>query len=282
MGRPSDQQPTLRPPNHSETKEYVVKLTQLTVGLMATALLGASASWAQSLNDLKADHQTAGDILTYGMGYNNQRYSALKQINASNVGKLHPKWAYSLNNPQGQESQPIVYDGVMYITTHDSTVALNPLTGRQIWKNQLEYKSDVFAMACCGLLNRGVAIYDGKVYRGTLDAHIVAYDARTGKQLWKTKMTDYKLGHAITSAPLLANGVLLTGIAGGEYGTRGFIAGLDPQTGKELWRFHTTAHGTEPGAQTWPGDTALRGGAPTWLTEKHISNQIPGFQEQGF
>lgn len=236
------------------------------VSAFAAALLSTGTSWAQTLDDLKADHKTPGDVLTYGMGYNNQRYSALKGISTKNINKLQPVWAYSLNNPQGQESQPMVYNGVMYVTTHDSTVALNPLTGRQIWKQQIEYKSDVFAMACCGLLNRGAAVYDGKVYRGTLDAYIVAYDARTGKQLWRTKMTDYKLGHAITSAPLIANGVLLTGIAGGEYGTRGFIAGLDPQTGKELWRFHTTAHGGEPGSNTWPGDTALRGGAPTWLT----------------
>lgn len=234
-------------------------------GLAVGVLLTAPVS-AQSLDDLKNDEATPGNILTYGMGYSNQRYSELKQINTGNVGKLKAKWAYSLNNPQSHESQPIIFNGVMYVTTHDSTVALNPLTGRQIWKQQLEYKSDVFAMACCGLLNRGVAIYDGKVYRGTLDAHIVAYDASTGKELWRNKLADYKLGHAITSAPLLANGMLLSGIAGGEYGTRGFIAALDPQTGKEIWRFNTTAHGNDVGADTWPGDTALRGGAPTWLT----------------
>jgi len=194
----------------------------------------AGAAFAQNTSDLTADHKTAGDVLTYGMGYNNQRYSALTQINKDNVGKLSATWAYSLNNPQGHESQPIVHDGVMYITTHDSTAALDPLTGKQLWKNMIEYKRDVFAMACCGLLNRGVAIYNGKVYRGTLDSHIIAYDAKTGKEVWKTKVADYKLGHAITSAPLVANGVLLTGIAGGEYGTRGFVDGYDLNTGKKL------------------------------------------------
>ncbi len=118
----------------------------------------AGAAFAQNTSDLTADHKTAGDVLTYGMGYNNQRYSALTQINKDNVGKLSATWAYSLNNPQGHESQPIVHDGVMYITTHDSTAALDPLTGKQLWKNMIEYKRDVFAMACCGLLNRGVAI----------------------------------------------------------------------------------------------------------------------------
>jgi alcohol dehydrogenase (cytochrome c) len=244
-------------------RRHLVKLKCLAL-ISACAIAGAA--FAQTANDLKADHKTAGDILTYGMGYNNQRFSALKQINKDNVGKLSAKWAYSLNNPQSHESQPMVYDGVMYITTHDSTAALDPLTGKQLWKNMIEYKRDVFAMACCGLLNRGVAIYDGKVYRGTLDSHIIAYDAKTGKELWKTKVADYTLGHAITSAPLVANGVLLTGIAGGEYGTRGFVDGYDLNTGKKLWRFNTTAYGDEKGADTWPGETALRGGAPTWLT----------------
>lgn len=221
---------------------------------------------AQSLQDLRADDKTSGDVLTYGMGYNNQRYSALDQINKATVKNLVPVWNYSLNNPQGQESQPIIHNGVMYVTTHTSTVAINALTGRQIWKQEIEYAPDVFRMACCGLVNRGVAIYNGKIYRGTLDAQVIAMDAKTGKQLWKAKAIDYKLGHAMTGAPLVANGVLMTGIAGGEYGTRGFIDGWDPETGKHLWRFYTTAAGQDKGADTWPGDTAQKGGAPTWLT----------------
>ena len=224
------------------------------------------AAQAQSLADLRNDQATPGDVLTYGMGYANQRYSALKRIDKKNVGKLVPVWNYSLNNSQGQESQPIVYDGVMYVTTHTSTVAVDALTGKQIWKQELEFASDVFKMACCGLLNRGVAILDGKVYRSTLDSHVIAYDAKTGKQLWKSKAADYKLGHAMTAAPLIANGMLMTGIAGGEYGTRGFITGWDLETGKELWKLYTTAAQGDKGGDSWPGDTAQKGGAPTWLT----------------
>jgi alcohol dehydrogenase (cytochrome c) len=221
---------------------------------------------AQSLDDLKNDQRTAGDVLTYGMGYANQRYSPLTSINKDNVARLVPVWNYSLNNPQGQEAQPILYQGVMYVTTHTSTVAIDALTGRQIWKQELEFAPDVFKMACCGLVNRGAALYNGKLYRTTLDSHVVALDAKTGKQVWKTQVIDYKLGHAMTGAPLVANGVLMTGIAGGEYGTRGFIDGWDPETGKRLWRIYTTAAGNEKGADTWPGDTAQKGGAPTWLT----------------
>jgi alcohol dehydrogenase (cytochrome c) len=232
----------------------------------AVTLCAATTAMAQSLADIAKDPQVPGQVLSYGMGYSNQRYSPLKAIDKRNVARLVPVWAYSLNNPQGQESQPIVWDGVMYVTTHTSTVAIDAMTGRQIWKQELEFAPDVFKMACCGLLNRGVAIYEGKVYRTTLDSHVIAYDAKTGKQLWKTQVIDYKLGHAMTGAPLVANGVLMTGIAGGEYGTRGFIDGWDPNTGQRLWRLYTTAAGSDKGADTWPGDTAMKGGAPTWLT----------------
>lgn len=240
-------------------------MKRIAIGLMAGLALAGSAS-AQTAEDLKNDAATPGNVLTYGMGYSNQRYSPLKQINSKNAGKLQPTWAYSLNNPQGQESQPLVHDGVMYVTTFNATIALNPLTGKQIWKQDVELPQDVFKYACCGILNRGAAIYNGVLYRTTLDAHVVALDAKTGKPLWKSKAANYQDGHAMTSAPLVANGVLITGIAGGEYGTRGFIDAWDLSTGKHLWKFYTTAAPGEKGGDTWPGDTASKGGAPTWLT----------------
>ena len=236
------------------------------VTLAALLALGVcTAPQAQTAADL-GNARATNSVLTYGMGYNNQRYSELKGINKGNVGKMAPVWNYSLNNPQGQESQPIVHDGIMFVTTHTSTVAINALTGRQVWKQEIEYAADVAKYVCCGLLNRGAAIYNGKIYRGTLDAHVIAYDAKTGKQVWKSQAIDYKEGHAMTAAPLVANGVVMTGIAGGEYGTRGFIDGWDPETGKKLWRLFTTAAPGEKGGDTWPGDTASKGGAPTWLT----------------
>ncbi|HEU5296977.1 MAG TPA: PQQ-dependent dehydrogenase, methanol/ethanol family [Burkholderiaceae bacterium] len=235
-------------------------------------LLGAALALvfcgAQAQNDqaLKNDAKSTGDVLTYGMGYNNQRYSPIKQINAGNVAKLVPVWAYSLNNTQSHESQPIIHEGVMYVTTHDATVAINAATGKQIWKTPVELPQDVFKYACCGILNRGAAIYNGMVYRTTLDAQVVALDAKTGKQVWKSKAAEYTDGHAQTGAPLVVNGVVMTGIAGGEYGTRGFIDGWDAKDGKKLWRLYTTAAQGEKGGDTWPGDTAQKGGAPTWLT----------------
>jgi len=243
-----------------------MRIREMVWVLALAPAVAAGPAIAQGLDDLRNDHRTAGDVLTYGMGYNNQRYSRLKSINKGNVAKLVPVWNYSLNNPQGQEAQPVIYQGLMYVSTHTTTVAVDALSGRQIWKQTLEFAPDVFKMACCGLLNRGVAIYNGKVFRTTLDAQVIALDAKTGKEVWKARAIDYKLGHAMTGAPIVANGVLMTGIAGGEYGTRGFIDGWDPETGKQLWRTYTTATGNEKGADTWPGDTALKGGAPTWLT----------------
>jgi len=234
--------------------------------LGAALALSFCSAHAQNAEALKNDGKSTADVLTYGMGYNNQRYSPLTQINTKNVGKLVPVWAYSLNNTQSHESQPIVHDGVMYVTTHDATMAINAATGKQIWKTAVELPQDVFKYACCGILNRGAAIYEGKVYRTTLDAQVVALDAKTGKQLWKSKAADYQDGHAQTGAPLVVNGVVMTGIAGGEYGTRGFIDGWDANDGKKLWRLFTTAATGEKGGDTWPGDTAQKGGAPTWLT----------------
>jgi len=234
---------------------------------IALALAVAPAALtAQTAQDLIKDQDTPGDVLTYGMGYGQQRYSKLTQIGKTSVKRLVPVWNFSLNNPQAQENQPIISDGVMYVTTHTETFAIDALSGKQVWRNTLEFAADVPKMACCGLINRGVAIYQGKVFRTTLDAKVQALDARNGKELWKSTAIDYKLGHAMTVAPLVANGVLITGIAGGEYGTRGFIDGWDPDTGKQLWRRYTTAAQGEKGGDTWPGDTAQKGGAPAWIT----------------
>ncbi|MCY4190626.1 MAG: PQQ-dependent dehydrogenase, methanol/ethanol family [Rhodospirillaceae bacterium] len=190
----------------------------------------------------------------------------MKQIDKSTVQNLVPVWNYSLASNRGQESHPIIHDGVMYLTTHESTVALNPLTGKQIWKTKVDYPAETPRVACCGIVNRGVAIYQGKLYRTTLDAHVVALDAKTGKVIWKQKAIDFRAGYSQTVTPLIANGVVITGISGGEYGIRGFLDGWDPETGKRLWRRYTIPAKGEKGNETWPGDTWKHGGAPTWLT----------------
>ena len=236
--------------------------------LMITLLASVAAYAAGPLDsDLKNDASTPGDITTYGGGYSLQRHSPLKQIDRSNVRRLVPVWNLSLANNYPQEGQPLLIDGVMYETTTDATVALDPLTGRQLWRTPITLPQDVHAVACCGSHNRGAAAYKGLLFRGTLDAFVIALDLKTGKEVWRQQAADYKAGYSITGAPLVADGVLITGISGGEYGTRGFIDGWDPATGEQLWRRYTTAAPGEPGGDSWAGPEAyLEGGGPTWLT----------------
>src|SRR4029077_13501080 len=184
----------------------------------AAVLCFFTAASAQTLDDLKNDGKDTDNILTYGMGYHQQRYSPLRQIDKNTVRRLVPVWSLSLDNNWGEQAQPIVYDGVMYVTNAKATVAINVATGQQIWKQSLEWPPETPRVVCCGVSNKGAAIYDGKVFRTTLDAHVVAYEAKSGKEIWKSKAAEWKEGYSMTGAPLIANGVLITGISGAEFG----------------------------------------------------------------
>ena len=233
----------------------------------ALALSLAGTAFAQSAEDLANDANTPGDVLTYGMGHHQQRYSPLDQINADTVAGLTPVWAYSLNDGRGQESFPLIHEGVMYVTTHRTTMALDARTGKQIWKADLDYPAETPRVACCGIVNRGVAMLEGKLFRTTLDANVVALDMKTGAEIWKTNSIDFKGGYSFTVAPLVADGVVIVGISGGEYGIRGYIEGYDAETGERLWRTYTIPAPGEAGSETWPeGDSWERGGGPGWLT----------------
>ena len=217
--------------------------------------------------ELKNDPKNTNNVVTYGMGYHQNRYSTLKQINKSNVKRLVPVWNVSMNSTHGEQAQPLVYNGVMYVTNAEYTVAIDIETGKQIWRTPVNWDPATPRVVCCGLSNKGPAIYNGKVFRGTLDAHVVALDQKTGKQIWKQKIAEWKEGHSITSAPMVANGVLITGISGAEFGIRGFLDGLDPETGRRLWRRYTIPAPGEKGSETWPpGDAYLHGGGSTWIT----------------
>ena len=235
--------------------------------LIAIALLAAVAASAQSLDDLKNDGKNPDNVLTYGMGYSLQRYSPLKQIDKANVKRLVPVWNLSLDNQWGEQAQPLVYNGVMYVTDAKATVAIDVATGKQIWKTPVDWPADMVRVVCCGVSNKGAAIFDGKVFRTTLDANVIALDMNTGKELWREKAAEWKDGYSMNAAPLIANGVLITGMSGAEYGTRGFLDGWDPQTGKHLWRRYTIPAPGEKGSDTWPkGDAYLHGGGSTWIT----------------
>jgi alcohol dehydrogenase (cytochrome c) len=231
-------------------------------------VLLAGAAAAQTLDDLKTDGRNPDNILTYGMGYSLHRYSPLKAIDRGNVKRLVPVWNLSLDNNWGEQAQPIVYDGVMYVTDAKATVAIDVGTGRQIWKTPVDWLPETPRVVCCGVSNKGAAILNGKIYRTTLDAYVVALDAKTGQQIWKQKAAEWKDGYSMTVAPLIAGGVLITGISGAEFGIRGFIDGWDPETGAHLWRRYTIPARGERGNDTWPQDSEAweHGGGSAWIT----------------
>ncbi len=236
---------------------------------LLAALVSAAipvAALAQTADELKNDDKTPGDVLTYGMGYSQHRFSPLTQINRQTVKRLVPAWSYSLADNRGLEGQALVKDGVVFLTDHEKTVAVDALTGREIWKTMIEYPPETTRVVCCGIVNRGAALFDGKLFRTTLDANVIALDAKTGKEVWRTKSSDPKDGYSMTVAPLVANGVVIAGVAGAEYGIRGYLEGFDAQTGKSLWRTYTIPEKGQPGSETWPGDTWKQGGGSTWIT----------------
>jgi alcohol dehydrogenase (cytochrome c) len=224
---------------------------------------------AQTSEDLKNDEKSTGDVLVYGMGYSAQRYSPLTQINKQNVNRLVPVWSYSLADLQGGESFPVVKDGVIYITTHNSTAAVDALTGKQIWRTLHEYPPETLRVVCCGIVNRGAAMYEGLIIRALMDNRMIALDAKTGKEVWYTKSPDpvtYANGYSMTGAPLIVNGMVITGVAGAEFSHRGLLEAYDAKTGKHLWRTYTIPAKGEPGSETWEGDSALTGGGSSWVT----------------
>jgi len=231
--------------------------------------LSSVSSLAQTSQDLKADAGTTGDVLVYGMGYSGQRFSPLTQINKENVGRLVPVWAYSLADLQGGEGFPLVKDGIIYVTTHNATVAVDALSGKQIWRVIHEYPPETLRVVCCGIVNRGAAMYEGMIIRALMDDRLVALDAATGKEVWTAKSPDpvtHANGYAMTGAPLIVDGVVIMGVAGAEYSHRGLLEGYDAKTGKHLWRLYTIPAKGEPGSETWDGDSALTGGGSSWVT----------------
>lgn len=157
-----------------------------------SAALAAGGAGAQTNAQLLSDAKNPADVLTYGMGYNAQRYTSSKQITAANVKNLVPVWNLSLDNSANASTQPLVVDGVMYVATHNATVAVDAVTGKTKWKTPIELPADINGFLCCGIHTRGLAAGDGLIFRTTLDAHVMAINAADGKQVWKTKAGDYK------------------------------------------------------------------------------------------
>ena len=253
----------------------------ITIGmLLGAATLAQAASVTTAMLDNAA--RDTSSVLSSGMGSEGQRYSLLKQINAQNVGRLVPAWSFSFGGEKqrGQESQPLIYNGKMFVTASYSRIfAIDLKTGNKLWK--YEHRLPDAIMPCCDVVNRGAALYDNLVIFGTLDAQLVALDQETGKLAWKEKVDDYAAGYSMTAAPLIANGVLLTGVSGGEFGIVGRVEGRDPKTGELLWtrptveghmgyKYDSDGKATETGVtgtpnNSWPGELWKTGGASTWM-----------------
>lgn len=203
--------------------------------------------------------------LMYSGSYASNRFTLLREINPTNVKKLEQKWAYQTQVLGVWQATPLVVDGIMYITQRpNDVVALDAKTGRVFWMYRYPTKPD--HLTCCGANNRGLAILGTTLFMGTLDAHLVAIDVKSGRPIWKTEVGDMKSAYSLTLAPLVIKDKVIVGVGGGDRGIRGFIAAYDARTGKEVWRFYTIPGPGEPGHDTWPGETWKTGGGSIWLT----------------
>jgi alcohol dehydrogenase (cytochrome c) len=216
--------------------------------------------------DLRGAEKDPADWLMYSGSYRGHRHSGLQQINRKNVTRLRIEWERQLSTVEDKvETTPVVRGSTMFVTEPPNRVlALDASSGRVLWTYSRELPQRVFA--CCGPVNRGVALLNNRVYVGTLDAHLVALDASTGNVMWDVEVADHLQGYSITAAPLAVSDMIVTGVAGGEYGIRGFIDAYDAASGKRRWRFDTIPYPGHPGSETWGGDSLHTGGAPTWLT----------------
>jgi quinohemoprotein ethanol dehydrogenase len=254
--------------------------------ISAVMIVGAAGSnaWQKSGSSKAADVDEArivnsdrepGNWMSHGRTYGEQRFSPLKQINDRNAGELGLAWYYDLDTDRGQEATPIVVDGVMYFTTAWSKVfALDAASGKLRWSYDPKVPPEWSANACCDVVNRGVAVWKGKVYAATLDGRLLALDAATGKLVWETLTIDRNFRYTITGAPRVARGKVFIGNGGAEMGVRGYVSAYDADSGKLAWRFYTVpgnpANGfenaaMERAAKTWTGEWwKLGGGGTVW------------------
>ncbi|MEZ5823717.1 MAG: PQQ-dependent methanol/ethanol family dehydrogenase [Geminicoccaceae bacterium] len=252
-------------------------MKKVMAALLATTF--ASTAWAAGVTeeDLANDQATTHQIVTNGMGRHLQRFSPLEILNKENVKNLVPAWAFSFGGEKqrGQEAQPLVYDGVMYVTgSYSRLYAIDVKTGEELWQYDARLPEGI--LPCCDVVNRGAAIFGDKIYFGTLDAKIVALDLKTGDVVWRKTIADYKAGYSYTAAPLIVKGLVITGNSGGEFGIVGEVQARDAETGDLVWtRPVIEGHmGTLNGKEStmtgelnasWPGDLWKTGGGATWL-----------------
>ncbi len=205
--------------------------------------------------------------MTYSGSYAGQRYSLLNQVDLTNVKNLELKWVFQDQSLQKFESTPLVVNGIMYVTQPpNDIIALDAKTGAAFWV--YHYNPSPAARPCCGIVNRGVAILGDSLFMATVDAHLVSIDAKNGHLNWdgSIKVADAAAGYAMTLAPLVVKDKVIVGVAGAEFGIRGFISAYNAQTGAEAWKFYTIPGPGDPGHDTWRGDDWEHGGGSAWMT----------------
>lgn len=240
-------------------------------GTLLTAMMSMSVAAPRQRTTADVDQarivaleKDGKEWLSYGRTYSEQRFSQLGQINSGNAARLGLAAYTDLDNNRGLESTPLVSDGVLYASLSWSRViAADAVTGKILWQFDPEVPKGKARDACCDAINRGVALWKGKVYVGTLDGRLIALDARTGKRLWQVQTTDNSLPYTITGAPRVVKGKVIIGNSGADYGVRGYFSAYDAQTGKMAWRFYTVPGDPsrpyehpelEAAARTWTGD----------------------------
>jgi alcohol dehydrogenase (cytochrome c) len=239
--------------------------------LLTSALFAPNACGQVTFERLLNSSKEPQNWLTYSGDYAGQRFSTLDQVNTTTARSLVVKWVYQTGATGKFETTPLVVDGILYATGQDDRAfALDARTGRPIWLYQRQLPSDI--RPCCGRVNRGLAILGDKVFMGTLDAHVVALDAKTGNVVWDVAAIDYTKGYSFTLAPLVVKNLVIVGVSGGEYGIRGFVDAYDADTGRRKWRFYTVPGVGEPGHDTWEKDSWKIGGAPAWMTGVYDSS----------
>ena len=239
--------------------------TSLAILLMAGAMGAAYGADYTPVTDARLQNPEPENWLMTRGNYAGWSYSPLAQINTSNVKNLVPVWSVSTGVTSGHEAPPIVNNGVMFVATpYSQVLALDAATGDMLWRYQRKLPE---GFAALHNTSRGVGLYGDKVFFPTLDATLVALDAKTGKVDWEAKVEDWKQGYYMTMAPLVVKGKVLVGVAGGEFGVRGFVEAFDAETGKSAWKTYTIPAPGEPGSETWEkADTWKTGGASTWMT----------------
>ena len=243
--------------------------------LLALLFSASCASRPKTTDDtrLRSAAQDTGNWLMYGRTYDDHRYSPLKEINEQSVPKLGLAWSRELGTTRGLDATPAVEDGVLYTTGSWSVVfAMDAKTGEPKWTYNPKVDRSRALFICCDVVNRGVALYKGKVYVGTLDGRLIALDEHNGTPVWSVPVADPARPYSITSAPRIANGLVIIGNAGAEYGVRGYISAFDTETGKLRWRTYTVpgdpskgfeSKAMEAAAKTWSGEFWKTGGGGT-------------------